>query len=166
MTFPRFHSLLFLLLCLNAGRYAYAEAFRLPERNAPVPMAEIESICHHYGLTELWQQIKSNPPSLPFRSDGCSVWPDTWLSGRDLYEGCFVHDLYYWSGTPGDEMGRLRADVWLLMWVAENVSIELGEAMFNGVRVGGGEKLDTPWRWGFGRLASPKVKATKENDRR
>ncbi len=38
-----------------------------------------------------------------------------------------------------------------MMWVAENVSIELGEAMFNGVRVGGSSNIDTPWRWGFGR---------------
>lgn len=155
MTNPCLRSLLFILVCLSSASHAHAESFRLPARNTPVLMAEIETICRHYGLNALWSQIEANPPSHPFRSDGCSVWPDTWLSGRDLYEGCFIHDLHYWAGLPGDEMGRLKADVWLLMWVAEHVSIDLAEAMFNGVRVGGGDKLDTTWRWGFGRVASP-----------
>ncbi len=145
-------SLFFVLLCVGSGRYAHADSFSLPARNALVPMAQIETICRHYELTELWTKIESNPPDLPFRSDGCSVWPDRWFKGQDLYEGCFIHDLHYWAGLPGDEMGRMKADVRLMLWVAENVSIELAEAIFNGVRVGGSEKLDTPWRWGFGRI--------------
>ena len=132
-----------------------AETFRLPQHNQEVSLTEIKTICAHYGLEELYSLIESNPPELPFRSDGCSLWPDTWLSGKELYEGCFIHDLHYWAGVPGDAMGRLKADVWLMMWVAENVSIELAEAMFNGVRVGGGNRLETPWRWGFGRAAKP-----------
>lgn len=155
MIFLRCCSLFFILLCLGSARYAFGESFHLPERGALVSMSEVETICQHYGLTKLWAEIESDPPTLPFSSDGCSVWPDTWFSGHDLYEGCLIHDLHYWAGLPGDEMGRLQADVWLLMWVAENVSIELAEAMFNGVRVGGGDKLDTPWRWGFGRSAAP-----------
>ena len=126
------------------------ESFTLPAHDVEVPMADIEAICRHYELTELWLTIESNPPTLPFRSDGCSFWPDTWLAGRDLYEGCFIHDLHYWAGVPGDDMGRLRADVWLMMWVAENVSVDLAEAMFNGVRVGGTARVNTPWQWGFG----------------
>ncbi len=147
-----FYPFLFvLLLSFMPLRYVTAEAVTLPARGVPVSMAEIKTICEHYELTALWALIEKTPPLLPFRSDGCSVWPDTWLAGEDLYEGCFIHDLYYWSGLPGDELGRLRADAWLLMWVGENVSIELAEAMFNGVRLGGREKFDTPWRWGFGR---------------
>ena len=145
---------------VNAGTLA------LPERNETVSLAEIESICRHYGLDALWAHIEADPPELPFRSDGCSVWPDTWLSGRDLYEGCFIHDLFYWSGTPGDRMGRLHADIWLMLWVAEHASIELAEAMFNGVRVGGGELIETPWRWGFGRTAGDDKTAEGNADTR
>ncbi len=140
-----------LWLCAWVGVGWGAEPFPLPARGVLVPLERIEAICTHYHLESLWAAIAADPPPLPFRSDGCSLWPDTWLHGRDLYEGCFIHDLYYWSGQPGDDLGRLRADVWLLMWVAEHVSIELAETMFNGVRVGGSGHLDTPWRWGFGR---------------
>lgn len=145
-------SLLVVLLCLGAGRYSHADSLSLPARNVLVTMAQVETICLHYGLTELWSTIESNPPIHPFSSDGCSVWPDSWFKGRDLYDGCFIHDLHYWAGMPGDEMGRMKADVWLMLWVADHVSIELAEAIFNGVRVGGSEKLNTPWRWGFGRI--------------
>jgi hypothetical protein len=151
MSLRRINFLILTLLCFSPLQYAQSETLELPERNMPVSIAEIEAICQHYELTALWSLIEKNPPALPFRSDGCSVWPDKWLAGRDLYEGCFIHDLHYWAGIPGDEMGRLGADVWLLMWVGENVSIELAETMFNGVRVGGREAFDTPWRWGFGR---------------
>lgn len=144
--------LLLILVWLGVESSALGATFQLPERNAPVSITQIETICHHYGLSGLWATIENKPPELPFRSDGCSVWPDAWFEGRDLYEGCFIHDLHYWAGLPGDKMGRLRADVWLMLWVAENVSIDLAEAMFNGVRMGGTEKLDTPWRWGFGRI--------------
>lgn len=151
MTYPRFRPLFFSFALVTSVSFAQADSIRLPELNTQVSMPEIQEICSHYGLMDLWSQIESNPPNIPFSSDGCSVWPDTWLKGEDLYEGCFIHDLYYWSGIPGDDMGRLKADVWLMMWVAEHVSIKLGEAMFNGVRVGGNSNIDTPWRWGFGR---------------
>jgi len=131
---------------------AHADSYRLPAHGTVVPLPKIKEICDHYELPELWTLIETNPPTIPFQSDGCSMWPDTWVSGKDLYEGCFVHDLYYWSGIPGDRLARLRADVWLMMWVAEHTSIELAETMFNGVRMGGGDKLNTPWRWGFGRV--------------
>jgi hypothetical protein len=127
------------------------EAMRLPPKYQEVPLAEIQRICDHYGLHELWRLIEQDPPELPFKSDGCSLFLDQWTQGRDLYEGCFIHDLFYWSGRPGDDLGRLKADVWLLLWVGEHVSIKLAEAMFNAVRMGGSEKLPTPWRWGFGR---------------
>lgn len=140
------------LLFMGMITAAQAEPYPLPPRGEVVPLSTIKDICTHYELPELWTLIETNPPKLPFESDGCSMWPDTWVSGKDLYEGCFVHDLFYWSGIPGDRLARLHADVWLLMWVAENASIELAETMFNGVRMGGGEMLDTPWRWGFGRV--------------
>jgi hypothetical protein len=123
----------------------------LPAKGEPVSLERILAICEEYGLPELRQQIADDPPPKPFRSDGCSGWPDKWLGGRDLYEGCFIHDIFYWAGRAGDDLGRLKADVWLMMWVAENVSVHLGGTMFAGVRAGGSEKLPTSWRWGFGR---------------
>ncbi len=143
--------LLALLLGLAAAVALRAEPQALPQAGQSVPLSRIQEICAHYALNDLWALIESDPPQQPFSSDGCSLWPDTWIAGEDLYEGCFVHDLHYWAGRPGDDLGRLEADVWLLLWVAENVSIDLAEAMFNGVRVGGSEHLNTPWRWGFGR---------------
>jgi len=124
---------------------------QLPPKHQDVPLEQIKEICDHYELYELWELIEADPPERPFRSDGCSLFPDKWVKGQDLYEGCFIHDLHYWCGLPGDDMGRLRADVWLLLWVAEHVSVRLAETMFNGVRLGGTEKLPTPFRWGFGR---------------
>jgi len=123
----------------------------LPPRGTVVPLDEIKAICDRYQLHELRQQIENDPPPKPFKSDGCSAWPDTWFGEKDLYEGCFVHDIFYWAGRPGDDLGRLKADAWLMLWVAGNVSVDLGEKMFTGVRVGGAEWLPTPWKWGFGR---------------
>lgn len=155
MTSSRFAVLLVTLMWFGAEHTANADVYPLPVRRALVSMTAIETLCRHYGLPELWTTIESNPPEIPFSSDGCSMWPDHWLKGQDLYEACFIHDLHYWAGLPGDEMGRLQADVWLMLWVAEKVSIDLAEAMFHGVRLGGSEKLDTPWRWGYGRVPSP-----------
>jgi len=124
---------------------------QLPAKYQEVSLSDIQRICEHYGLDDLWRLIESDPPPRPFVSDGCSMFLDQWTKGRDLYEGCFIHDLFYWCGRPGDDLGRLKADAWLLLWVGEHVSIKLAEAMFNAVRLGGTEKLPTPWRWGFGR---------------
>ena len=125
-------------------------SIKLPARCEPVPLERIRAICEHYGLKELWAQIEADPPPKPFVSDGCSGFPNAWIDGRDLYEGCFIHDLCYWAGRPGDDLGRLKADVWLMLWVAEHVDVHLGVLMFGGVRAGGSEKLPTPWRWGYG----------------
>ena len=145
-------------LSMVTGRAVHAEPYPLPRHNEEVSTEQLKAIIRHYGLDDIWALIDTQPPELPFKSDGCSIWPDTWFKGKDLYEGCFIHDLFYWSGIPGDRMGRLKADIWLMMWVAENASIELAETMFNGVRVGGGELVNTPWRWGFGRLKENKKK--------
>jgi len=123
----------------------------LPPKGEIVPLERIRSICEHYALHPLWQLIEADPPPKPFQSDGCSAWPDKWLGGQDLYEGCFIHDLFYWCGRPGDDLGRLKADAWLMLWVAQNVDVQLAQTMFIGVRTGGTEHLSTSWRWGFGR---------------
>ena len=80
----------------------------LPAKGERVSLERILAICEEYGLHELRQQIADDPPPKPFRSDGCSGWPDKWLGGRDLYEGCFIHDIFYWAGRPADDLAALE----------------------------------------------------------
>lgn len=46
----------------------------------------------------------------PFRSDGCSLFPDGTLADKTLWQECCVeHDLAYWQGGTREE--RERADL-------------------------------------------------------
>lgn len=114
-------------------------------------MEDIKRICAAYGLHELWQSIERDPPIHPFSSDGCTAWVDE-AKGVDLYPACFLHDLKYWAGQPGDKVGRLVADAELLIDVAQRMgSTTMAETMYAGVRVGGSEHLRAKFSWGFGR---------------
>lgn len=118
-----------------------------------VPLAKIKEICESHGLSELWTKIERDPPPKPFKSDGCSMWLDTW-QGISLYRACFLHDLKYWAGHPGENVERLVADAELMMDVARLLgSTEMAETMFHGVRVGGHEIFKRSFSWGFGRVA-------------
>jgi len=124
---------------------------KLPENGVEVPLPQIKEICEHYGLVELWKKIERNPPARPFKSDGCTGWYNEW-KGISIYEAGFLHDLKYWAGYPGEEVARLFADAELMMDVARLLnSTAMAETMFAGVRVGGNEKLNAPFSWGFGR---------------
>jgi hypothetical protein len=69
-----------------------------------------------------------------------------------LYAACFLHDLKYWSGYPGEEVERLVADAELMMDVARLLGgVRMAEIMFNGVRLGGREGFRASFSWGFGR---------------
>ena len=125
--------------------------FELPAINTEVPLPQIKEICVHYGLYDLWRKIEKDPPVRPFRSDGCTGWFDDW-KGVSLYPAGFLHDLKYWAGYPGEQVERLAADAELMLDVARLLkSTEMAETMFHGVRLGGSEKLKTPFAWGFGR---------------
>jgi hypothetical protein len=125
----------------------------LPGKNEVVPLAKIKEICEHYGLEDLWANIDQDPPPKPFQSDGCSLWVDTW-EGVSLYSACFLHDLKYWSGYPGEEVERLIADAELMIDVARLLgSTAMAEIMFHGVRVGGHEIFKRSFSWGFGRVS-------------
>jgi hypothetical protein len=125
----------------------------LPKKGEEVPITKIKEICEFYGLHDLWRKIEKDPPSKPFQSDGCSMWFDSW-KGTSLYEACFLHDLKYWAGYPGEAVERLIADAELMMDVARLLgSTEMAETMFHGVRVGGHEIFKRSFSWGFGRLA-------------
>jgi hypothetical protein len=102
---------------------------------------------------ELWAKIEKDPPKKPFKSDGCSMWFDTW-KGISLYPACFLHDLKYWAGYPGEDVERLVADAELMMDVARLLgSTEMAETMFHGVRIGGHEIFKRSFSWSFGRTA-------------
>ena len=122
----------------------------LPEKGREVPLPEIKKICEAHDLMDLWAKIEKDPPPAPFKSDGCSMWFDTW-KGVDLYPACFLHDLKYWCGDTGEEAERLIADAELMIDVAKAGAPKMAEIMFAGVRVGGHEALRRSFSWGFGR---------------
>ncbi len=122
----------------------------LPEKGEQVPLPRIKEICDHYGLHDLWDRIEEDPPSKPFESDGCSMWFDSW-QGVSLYPACFLHDLKYWAGYPGQDVERLIADTELMVDVARLLdSTMMAETMFHGVRIGGQEIFKRSFSWGYG----------------
>ena len=125
---------------------------KLPDVFDEVPLDKIHEICKYFGLLDLWKKIEKDPPKKPFVSDGCTMWPDK-TNGKDIYQACFLHDLKYWAGHPGEDVERLIADAELMIDVARiRGSTKMAETMFHGVRVGGTDKLKMPFSWGFGRL--------------
>ena len=124
-----------------------------PEKGSIVPLEKIKEICLNLNLCELWEKIENDPPVNPFKSDGCSMWFDSW-SGYDLYPACFLHDLKYWAGYPNKEeaVERLKADAELMVQVANILNdTQMAEIMFYGVRVGGHPVIRQSFSWGFGR---------------
>ncbi len=72
-------------------------------------------------------------------------------SGISIYEACFLHDLKYWCGHPGEDVDRLKADAELMIDVSRiRDSVKMAEIMFHGVRRGGTEHLKHAFSWGFG----------------
>lgn len=126
-------------------------AFKLPAKGERVSLAEIKTICEHFELMQLWAKIEADPPGKPFASDGCTSWVDQ-VEGRSIYPACFLHDLKYWAGYPGEKVERLAADAELMIDVARILeSTAMAETMYAGVRVGGTEHLKANFSWGFGR---------------
>jgi hypothetical protein len=124
----------------------------LPPINEVVPLERLREICLHFGLPALWAKIERDPPKKPFASDGCTAWFNEW-KGMSLYLPCFLHDVKYWAGYPGEHVERLVADAELMIDVARALgSTEMAETMFHGVRLGGRENLRASFSWGFGRV--------------
>ncbi|MFO7964500.1 MAG: hypothetical protein R6U50_11300 [Desulfobacterales bacterium] len=123
----------------------------MPEKHCMVPLKKVKAICRYYHLQALWEKIENDPPVRPFKSDGCSLWLDVNL-GHDLYPACFLHDLKYWAGYPGEEVERLIADAELMIDAVRILgSVPLAETIFRGVRIGGHEMYKRSFSWGFGR---------------
>lgn len=85
-----------------------------------------------------------------FKSDGCSLFPDSSLITKDDWcDCCYAHDLAYWKG--GTQAERLAADEAFRACILEKTGDEaLAEIMFQGVRFGGSPYFYNWYRWGYG----------------
>lgn len=93
--------------------------------------------------------IASGEDLKPFKSDGCSAFPDGTSEQKDLWQLCCVaHDYAYWQG--GTKQQRLDADEALQNCVSDSGEPGIGSLMRFGVRIGGSPYWPTPFRWGFG----------------
>lgn len=123
----------------------------LPAMGEVVDYDRLINIARSHGKQDILDYlVKHGRPEKQFSSDGCSMWPDSWL-GHNIYSACFWHDVRYWCGVPGDDVARLYADAELARDVATLAGADLARAMFVGVGFGGTEDLSTPFRWGYGR---------------
>jgi len=114
----------------SAAAETVVVAIALPAVNEPVDLPTIKKLYAQFGLHALWAKIERDPPLLPFKSDGCSAWPDEW-QGVSLYPAAFLHDLKYWAGYPGEHVERLVADAELMIDVARVLNSTLvAETMF------------------------------------
>ena len=87
-------------------------------------------------------------PTEPFRTDGCSIWPDGMFTGETWQACCVAHDITYWCG--GSEQDRDDADDELGRCVGEHYKRWMGALMKPGVCVGGAPWIPAYWRWGYG----------------
>ena len=103
-----------------------------------------------WGLLFLTAGCSSDDTLSPFRSDGCSLFPDASVITRtDWCSCCFEHDLAYWRGGTEDE--RELADQRLAACVLERTGNEpFANLMLEGVRFGGSPYFYNWYRWGYG----------------
>lgn len=86
----------------------------------------------------------------PFRSDGCSLFPDGTFRDKNLWLSCCEeHDVAYWRGGTREE--REQADLRLRDCIlAKTGDAALADLVFEGVRGGGAPVFPTWYRWGYG----------------
>jgi hypothetical protein len=85
----------------------------------------------------------------PFKSDGCSSFPNGTLEQQQLWLSCCEkHDFDYWQG--GSYQDRLESDKALSACVSQVGEPEIALLMLAGVRVGGTPFFPTEFRWGYG----------------
>jgi len=85
----------------------------------------------------------------PFKSDGCSSFPNGTFEQNELWlKCCTAHDYDYWKGGTYSE--RLESDKALEACVAQVGEPEVALLMLAGVRVGGTPFFPTTFRWGYG----------------
>jgi len=87
-------------------------------------------------------------PTEPFRTDGCSMFPDGMFTGESWQSCCVEHDIAYWCGGTAEM--REQADDELKRCVGERYHGWMGALMRPGVRAGGAPWIPAWWRWGYG----------------
>jgi len=92
----------------------------------------------------------ASPAIHPFKSDGCTLFPDGTPGERRRWcDCCFVHDLAYWRG--GTEAERLQADEALRACVLERTGDAwIAGTLYEGARLGGSAAFPVWYRWGYG----------------
>lgn len=114
-------------------------------------VSEIRNICLELEMWDVVYIIDHDPPSKPFKSDGCSCCPEKW-KGVSITQYCITHDLRYWCGILGDAKARFEADCRLMNQVANATKdYTFASTMFAAVRLGGVEGTGASYQWGFGR---------------
>lgn len=83
-------------------------------------------------------------PRAPFRTDGCSMFPDS-----SWQQCCVEHDKIYWCGGTAEQ--RKRADQELRRCIRETGHPNVAAIVYLGTRLGGHPIWPLPWRWGYGR---------------
>ena len=99
--------------------------------------------CIIFLMSCAYQPIPFESPEKPFKSDGCSCWPD-----NNYSECCYEHDKAYWAGGSPEE--RKKADLKLKKCVKEKGHKNIAVIMYWGARVFGHGWIPAPFRWGFG----------------
>lgn len=101
-------------------------------------------------LAILLTACSSNDELRPFKSDGCSLFPDrSALSNDDWCSCCFDHDVAYWKG--GSKEAREAADSRLRECIYDKTGNDkLATLMYEGVRLGGSPYFYNWYRWGYG----------------
>lgn len=93
-------------------------------------------------------QGEAPAPKRRFVTDGCTLWPDGWWTGRSWAACCVDHDAAYWCG--GSDAERSEADRELRTCVSEAYSGWMGGVMWLGTRAMGPSWMPAHWRWGYG----------------
>ena len=85
----------------------------------------------------------------PFKSDGCSAFPDGTFEQKTLWLNCCsAHDYQYWKG--GTQQQRVDSDKALKVCVEQVGEPKTALLMLTGVRFWGTPYLPTAFRWGYG----------------
>jgi len=131
----------------------------IPRINDIVTVKRGIQLCQYFGFENIVQRIKANPNHYaPWKFDGCSGIPDEllWnfsaLNWEDVtLKCCLPHDLEHAYGVIGDEEARKQSNINFKSNLRNKTKMEpwLAQIFYKAVQIGGCEKLDLPFSWGF-----------------
>ncbi len=131
----------------------------LPEIGKTITTDAALDLCKHFNLNYLSKRIELNKNNYKeWIFDGCSCVHDKFLgliagcnSDDITYKCCLPHDLAYAYGDLGNHVERKRVDLKFLNDLIIKVEMEewIATAIYQGVRIGGGEIFGLTFSWGF-----------------